>query len=282
MKSRLFGERPVGVMSVVDAPLSRSFAHKARIAFYAVAFLGGGLAVAVLSTRMVLAAAVLLGALIGVAAGLVVGVVVRVWPVLRALWWWADAIGSTVLLLVAYRLLAAWLSPLWALLILGGISGGLAAFGPTRRFLTAWIWCGVIRHRLRMCFGQFIRAANRHGAVSLPLMLLARPTPAGARAWVWLRPGLDLTDLEGKTGKLAVACWAGEVRVVRASPRYAALLRLDLARKDPLTRLVTSPLAHLFGADWPTDAPVSPGMPPLGLDLDDVPEPPAEPRSSRR
>ena len=65
-------------------------------------------------------------------------------------------------------------------------------------------------------------------------MLWARPTPAGERVWLWLRPGLDLTDLDGKTGKVAVACWAGEVRVVRASARFAALVRVDMTRRDPL------------------------------------------------
>ena len=53
----------------------------------------------------------------------------------------------------------------------------------------------------------------------------------------------DLTDLEGKTGKFAVACWAGEVRVVRASEQYVALLRVDIARRDPPTAEVLSPLA---------------------------------------
>ncbi len=88
-------------------------------------------------------------------------------------------------------------------------------------------------------------SATRAHPGCLPLILVARPTPAGERVWVWLRPGLDLSDLDGKTGKLAVACWAGEVRVVRASARYAALIRVDITRRDPLTGLVRSPLARL-------------------------------------
>lgn len=110
----------------------------------------------------------------------------------------------------------------------------------------AWLRCVVVRHRLRLCFAQFVRAVSRTRSGSLPLILWARPTPAGERVWVWvwLRPGLDLTDLEGKTSKFAVACWAGEVRVVRASERYAALLRVDIARRDPPTAEVLSPLAR--------------------------------------
>jgi hypothetical protein len=119
----------------------------------------------------------------------------------------------------------------------------------------------------------------------LPLILWARPTPAGERVWVWLRPGLDLGDLEGKTGKVAVACWVGEARIVRASTRFAALVRVDLTRRDPLVATNLSPLAalvaHLRKND--ADTPVSPAVPLVGLDLADVPEVPVEqPRGGRR
>jgi hypothetical protein len=70
--------------------------------------------------------------------------------------------------------------------------------------------------------------------------------------------------------------------VVRASQRFAALVRVDLARRDPLTGLVASPLALLIPSQKYADAPVSPGMPLVGLDLADVPEPAPEPRGGRR
>jgi hypothetical protein len=92
--------------------------------------------------------------------------------------------------------------------------------------------------------------------------------------WVWLRPGLDLTDLEGRADKLAVACWAGEVRVVRASERFAALVRVDVTRRDPLRALVTSPLAPVARAAIEQGPPVTPWT---GLDLADVPEEPTNP-----
>ena len=97
---------------------------------------------------------------------------------------------------------------------------------------------------------------------------------------MWLRPGLELADLEGRTGKMAVACWAGEVRVVRASARYAALIRVDVTRRDPLTALVASPLAAMVGESTEDKAPVSPAMP-RGLDLLDVPEEVPAPRGPR-
>jgi hypothetical protein len=126
-----------------------------------------------------------------------------------------------------------------------------------------------------LCFTQFI-IANRTGSV--PLILHARPTPAGERIWVWLRPGLALSDLEGRVEKLAVACWANEVRLVRASAKYAALLRVDIARRNPLIQAVDSPLPGLipdtvFDFHGSGNAPKSPGMAPVSLDLPDVPEP---------
>jgi hypothetical protein len=143
----------------------------------------------------------------------------------------------------------------------------------------------VVRHRLRACFSAFVRAGNRTDQGVLPLVLWARPTPAGERVWLWLRSGLDVSDLDGVVGKVAVTCWAAEARVVRASARYAALIRVDVARRDPLTGAVSSPLALLLPKRRSAGAaaPVSPGMPPVGLDLADVPEPPvAEARNGRR
>jgi hypothetical protein len=123
-----------------------------------------------------------------------------------------------------------------------------------------------------MCFAAFI-ATNREG--TLPLILLARPTPAGERVWIWLRPGLSIKDLEqdGQVQKLAVACWANEARVARASRKYAALVRVDITRREPLAATIVSPLPDYVPADMPATAPVSPAGPPVGVNLADVPTP---------
>jgi hypothetical protein len=281
MGNGLFGDRPVGVVSVVEAPLSRYYAHRARVAFWAVTVAAGGLSVAVLSIRLPLIWAVPLSLFVGGLLGLLVAVLVRVWPVLRVLWWWAFEITTAGVLVAGVSWLVRATSPVWALILLAAAAGLGWAVGRVRRWVSAWGWCTVVRHRLRYCFAEFIRSQSRMHPLRLPLILLAKPTPAGMRVWVWLRPGLDLTDLEGRTPKLAVACWAGEVRVVRASARYAALIRVDVTRRDPLTDQVASPLAAHFDDTW-SDAPVSPGMPPLGLDLADIPEPPEEPTNRRR
>jgi len=278
----LFGDRPVGAVTVIDAPVSLSYARKARITFLTVA------AAVAASTAMVLAvfAHPVLAVLLGIAAGLVCGFVaaalVRVWPVLRVLWWWSIEITVSALLVLGPALLARVTYPWLALAAVLAVAVVCGVVGPVRRWLAAWSWCVVVRHRLRLCFAQFVRAVNRTHPGSLPLMLWARPTPAGERVWLWLRPGLDLDDLDGRLGRLAVACWASEARVVRASQRFAALVRVDLTRRDPLAGKVESPLTYLIPGITNADAPVSPGLPPVGLDLADVPETAPEPRGGRR
>jgi hypothetical protein len=166
------------------------------------------------------------------------------------------------------------------------VAGVCVLVPPVRRQVVAWSWCVVVRHRLRMCFADVVRATGRARPGRLPLVLWARPTPAGERVWLWLRPGLDLSDLEGKADKVAVSCWASEARMVRASTRFAALIRVDLTRRDPLRRQVSSPLAalvaHLYQTASDAEVDVSAAVPPVGLDLADIPEPEPQPRGGRR
>ena len=279
--ARLFGERATGAVAIVEPPVSRSYVRKARVAFYAAALSAGLLTAAAVSTEAPVPAALLVGVLAGVSAGVVVAVLVRVWPVLRALWHWAGEIAAAV----AAVMVAGWLVRhlLSVVLVVVAVALPMAAIRPMRHRATrlvrrvwrgsvAWVWCAVVRHRLRLCFAEFLRSANRVHPGSLPLILLARPTPAGERVWVWLRPGLDLSDLDGKTGKVAVACWAGEVRVVRASARFAALVRVDITRRDPLTDRVSSPLPRLVPASTGPALVPAVASSALALDLPDVPE----------
>lgn len=281
-RSGMFGERPVGAVTLVETPVSRSYAQKARVAFLVVAASVALVVGATTSVVLPLVLAVVVGLLSGGVCGLVVACVVRVWPAVRVLWWWAFEITAALTLFMGMAYLSRILHPAVPLALLAVLLGVVFGVGRLRRRVSSWVWCVVVRHRLRLCFAEFIRSASRLSPGRLPLILWARPTPAGERVWVWLRPGLDLTDLDGKADKLAVACWAGEARMVRASARHAALVRVDITRRDPLTGLVASPLSALVTWLRDEDAPVSPAMPPLGLDLLDVPEPAPEQRNLRR
>lgn len=263
-----------GTVTVIEAPVARSYRRRAVIAFWIVLGVVGLLAATVASHYLHPIVGALLGGIIGALCGAVTFALIVAWPVLRVFWHWLPEI------LLGLAAVYGWIAlmqstPLGvSLLIVALVVGIPAAIGPVRRRLMAAFWCLVVRHRLRLCFAAFI-ATNRSG--SLPLILPAKPTPAGERVWVWLRPGLSLHELEqdGQVQKLAVACWANEVRVMRASRRYAALIRLDITRREPLAATIVSPLPDHVPTDVPANAPTSPGMPPVGLDLPDVPDTPA-------
>jgi hypothetical protein len=273
-----------GAVTVVEVTTARSFRRRAQVTFYVVAFFGLllGLAVAVFAPPERRALAVGVGLVGGLVVAVAAALLVSAWPVLRSLWHWSLEIGLTVGAVVGWTALADATTPWAPAVALAAVIAAGVTVGPVRRWLAAFAWCAVVRHRLRLSFAEFVRAASRMHLANPPLILLARPTPAGERVWVWLRPGLDLADVEAKTDKLAVACLASQVRVMRASERFAALVRIDVTRRDPLKRLVSSPLP----AQLPdrTDATASPrpnaGWP--GLDLKDIPAEIPEQRGARR
>src|SRR5687768_1286237 len=165
--------------------MARWYAHRARIAFFVTAAVTALVTLAVLWPRRRLfdvplvpssVAVVLLAVLAGVACGLVGATVVRAWPVLRALWWWAlelAVLGLLVTSMLGLSQLALWL----AVVVPAAVTALLVLVRPVRRRMVAWAWCVVVRHRLRLCFAEFVRAATRARPASLPLLLWARTTP---------------------------------------------------------------------------------------------------------
>jgi len=290
MEGNLFGRSSGATVAIVEPPVSQWYARRAGATALVVGLVVDVLATGVLSVFGPLLLAVVLGALAGAVAAFVAAVLVRVWPVLRVLWWWSIEIAAVVVVAGGWVTLAHLTS--WGLASAAVIAAVAAVLVPPRprRFVWAWSSCVLVRHRLRLCFATLVRSQARvigGRAPSLPLLLWARPTLAGERVWLWLRPGLSLEDLEGKAGLIAVACIAKQVRITAASERYAALLRVDVARRDPLSGRIDSPLALLIPSLRHTHeeagVPVSPAMPPVGLELADIEEPPvAESRGGRR
>ncbi|TDC82512.1 hypothetical protein E1193_11695 [Micromonospora sp. KC606] len=253
-------------MTVIEAKVHRSSARNARLAFILTAVIAGLLAAVVAASSIHPILALFVGALIGVPLGGLAWVLVRIWPVLRVLWWWTPEIGITTLVGAGWVQLANHTTTPVTLLVVALVVGVPAAIPATRRAVLAWAWCLVVRHRLRVCFAQFI-IANQSG--SLPLILWARPTPVGERVWVYLRPGLSLADLEGRLDRIAVACHASTALIERASDGNAAYLRFDIKRREVLTAQVGSPLVDVIDPGTPvTDRP-TPAVP-TALDLPDV------------
>jgi hypothetical protein len=264
--SRLLGRKSAGTVTVLQTKVHRSSARNAKVGFYLTAFIVGLLTATITADRMHPILALFCGAAIGIATGAVVWTVVRIWPVIRLIWWWLPEILLGLTIVYGWTALARNTQPLARIAIVALIVGLPAAIPAIRRRIIAVAWCFIVRHRLRTCFAQFI---NTNTSGSLPLILLARPTPVGERVWIYLRPGLSMSDLESRLDKLAVGCHAATVIVERASERNAARVRIDIKRREVLTATVNNPLVTLVDPDTPTPTRGT-GSLPTALDLPDV------------
>jgi hypothetical protein len=239
------------------------------MAFIITALIVGILAMTVASDHMHPILAALLAIPIAFVAGLLVWTLVRIWPVLRLIWWWTPEIGAGMALVYGWIALANATPALVTLAVMAPLVGIPTAVPAIRRRVTALAWCFIVRHRLRVCFSQFI-IANKSG--SLPLILWARPTPVGERVWVYLRPGLSLSRLQSRLDEIAVTCHATSVLVELASEsKKAAFLRFDIKRREVLTAKVSSPLTGVIDTDNMPSAYTVPTDVPTALDLPDVP-----------
>lgn len=164
--------------------------------------------------------------------------------VFGALWRWRIELLMTIILLVAWAVLAYDLPATWPTwsppVVLATTLTVIAGVPVSRRFVTRRAWCVYSRHRVRKCFVQS-RVMTHEGL--LPLFMWTRPTPVGERLWLWLRPGLSGRDIDNVTDRIAAACWAASARV-KVSSKRAAVVSVDVIRRDPLTSTgqISSPL----------------------------------------
>jgi hypothetical protein len=130
--------------------------------------------------------------------------------------------------------------PTWvAVVFIVGSLYWLVADTPVRRFLRNRMWCVITRHRVRACLVE-TRILNYSG--NLPFIVGCFSTKTGQVVWLWMRPGLSIEKLENQTETVASACWARSALIAR-SQRNAALVRIDIDRRDPLSKkTITSPL----------------------------------------
>lgn len=265
-RGSVFGRGFGGTVTVIEEPVLRSAARKAKIVFWIVWVASGLLAASVLASKWHPVLALFAGAFVGLVLAAVTASIVAAWPVIRAIWWWVPELGLTASLFIGWIELAAHTGLVLRLIAVTLIVGVPAAITPVRRAICALAWCLISRHRIRTCFNEFI-ITNRTG--SLPLILGARPTPAGERLWIWLRPGLSLADIQDRLEKIAAACWASAVLADLAKPSNSALIRIDIKRRDPLTGTVSSPLTTVLSGAIPRRKQDTATLP-AALDLPDV------------
>src|SRR3954468_12006912 len=101
-----------GSVAIVEPPVSQWYRRRAWVTAFVLGLTSDALMTAVLSVFCPLLLAVVLGALAGVVCAFVTAVLVRVWPVLRTLWWWSLEI-TTVVVVAAGWLALAHLTTWW-------------------------------------------------------------------------------------------------------------------------------------------------------------------------
>jgi hypothetical protein len=262
----MFG-RGNGTIAVIEQPVMRSYRRKAKIVFYVTWIITAVLAATVAASKWHPVIALFAGLAFGFITAAIVWAVVAAWPVIRAIWWWTPetVIGGS--LIFGWIELAEHTTLVYRLAFTAAITGVPAVFRPIRTRIHQVTWCLVTRHRIRTCFSEFI-ITNRTG--SLPLILWARPTPAGERVWLWLRPGLALADLQQRLDEIAVTCWATAALAETSSRSNSALVRLDIKRRDVLTGTITSPLLDMIKSGTPATRRDTTEIP-TALDLPQVP-----------
>jgi hypothetical protein len=253
-------------VTVIETRVHRNSARNARLAFVLAAIFIGGVSTVAASQWTEPVLSLLIGIAIGVIAGAICWTAVRVWPVVRVIWWWLGELLACAVITIVWSMLATHTPLTIRATVVAAIIAALL-IPAVRRPIVALAWCFIVRHRLRTCFAQFI-VANQSG--SLPLILAARPTPVGERVWIYLRPGLSVNELQARVDKIAVACHASIVIIDRASARTAAFVRVDIKRRDVLGGLVGTSLAtmHSIGPE-----PLEDTQPAhlAALDLSDLP-----------
>ena len=185
-KSSTFGRRSGGTVTVIEQPVRRSAARKAKIAALVVWVLVSLLAATVAASKWHPIIALFAGVLIGLAAAFIVAVAVLIWPVVRVIWWWTPEIGLATGLVAGWIELASHTTFGYRLAATAAIIAIPVAIPQVRRRITAFAWCLITRHRIRTCFNEFI-ITNRTG--SLPFILWAHPTPVGERVWAQCHVG---------------------------------------------------------------------------------------------
>src|SRR5437867_1061237 len=103
---RPFARRGNGTVTVIEARVHRSSARNARLGFFVTLVVVTVLTATVLADRMHPILALLAGTLTGAVSGAIVWAAIRIWPVVRLLWWWTPEIMLAVGVVYGFTALA--------------------------------------------------------------------------------------------------------------------------------------------------------------------------------
>src|SRR4051812_10341631 len=134
---RSWSRKNSGTVTVIEARVHRSSERNARLAFFVTLFVVGLLAATVAASYIHPILALFLGAAIGVASAGIVWTLVRVWPVIRLLWWWTAEIGLGLAVVYGFTALATHTTTPVRLAVVVALVGVPAAIPWTRRRIVA-------------------------------------------------------------------------------------------------------------------------------------------------
>jgi hypothetical protein len=144
-------------VTVIEARVHRNSARNARLAFVLAALFVGGISTVAASQWTQPVLSLLIGITIGVIAGAICWTAVRIWAVVRVVWWWLGELLTVAVVTVVWSLLATHTPLAVRASVVTAIIAALL-IPSVRRPIVAVGWCFVVRHRLRTCFAQFIVA----------------------------------------------------------------------------------------------------------------------------
>ena len=205
--------------------------------------------------------------LIGLVPAFIIAAVVAAWPVIRAIWWWLPELALVAAVICGWMELAAH-TAFWPRLIITASSSGIPACGsaaPPGR-LRAGLVPGQQAPRPGLLLRVHHHQPDREPAVHPRSP--ARPRPGNGcgsgcgRACRW---PTSWTRLD----KIAAACWAISVLADQASAANAALIRIDITRRDTLTGTSAPPLTAVLGGIIPSRKQDTVPLP-TALDLPDI------------
>ena len=131
-------EEGSGNVTVIEARVHRSSERNARLAFFVTLFTVGLLAATVAASYIHPILAIFVGAAIGAVTAGIVWALVRVWPVLRLLWWWTPEISLALTVIYGFTALAHHTTTLMRPLVVVLVVGVPAALPWTRATSSPW------------------------------------------------------------------------------------------------------------------------------------------------
>lgn len=148
-----------------------------------------------------------------------------------AVWRWLPETVLLAAVVVASVFLDTYVSPYWvAPCVLIAPVAVLMLIPPVRRFVVAWFWVDVTRHRLRSFMGAngLMNRDSRR-----PWLLVVYPTKIGERAWMMTVAGISPEDIQERARNLGPTCYATDGEVL-PHPKRRYLVRIDIRRRDLL------------------------------------------------